>query len=97
MEILPKPFGIVRDVEGGDADVLVSGIVSFDDALAGVKYYTTTLGTILSGNMYFGEECTASEAITYVDLQEEQNVILSADSVVGAGISKKSLILSPKF
>lgn len=97
MEMLPKPFGMVMDRSDNKAVVLVSGTVDFENILPGVTYYTNTIGTVMSGNMFYGEICTASEAVTYIDLQEDYNVILSLDSVVGTGVSNKKILLAPKY
>lgn len=97
MEVLPKPFGIVKGFDEDEASVLVSGEASVDNAVAGVKYYTTTMGEIVSGNMYYGQECSVSEAVTYVDLQDDHNVILSLDSFVGTGISSKKILVAAKY
>ena len=95
--MLPKPFGIVNGFDNEEASVLVSGETSADNTIVGVKYYTNTMGELISGNMYYGQECSASEAVTYVDLQDDHNVILSLDSFVGTGISSKKILLAGKF
>ena len=97
MEMLPKPFGVVSTRDEINANVMVGGEIDFKNTLPGVKYYSNTMGSVLSGNMYYGEECTASEAVTYVDLQEDFDVILSLDSVIGVGVSKKKILLTPRY
>ena len=95
MEVLPKPFGVVNDQDEVNADVIVSGTMKFE-AQVGAMYYTDTMGSIYHSNMFYGGEFCASEAVTFVDLQEDFDIILSRDSYVGTGISKKKILLGPK-
>jgi hypothetical protein len=101
METLPVPFGLVNSVSGATAEVSVSGtkgLKSTDERVlaAGMKYYSDTMGHVYSGGVYYGTECSASEAVTYIDLQEQHKLILSLDAFVGTGVSSSTILLGGK-
>ena len=96
METLPKPYGVAIDVDDDDVDILVNGVLNMNNLYPGKKYYTNTLGDILSSNIYYGMECSTSEAVAYIDLQADHQTIVSLESYVGTAISTKSIIVGLK-
>jgi hypothetical protein len=100
METLPKPFGLVKSISDAAADVQISGSKELKDTTfyteIGMKYYSDTMGNVYNGNGYYGAECSASQAVTYIDLQEQHKLILSFEAFVGTGVSSSAVLLAGK-
>lgn len=105
MEILPRPVGTVKSIarDGSRATILVEGVTTISSGdyapilQLGQQYYTNTMGAILAGNLYYGQLEASSEAITYIDLYDTENLIVSLDSVIGMAVSESTVLLGKKW
>ena len=97
MEAFPRPLGIVTSLHGGNAvNIQVAGEISTTNKISlrpGQVYYSNTLGEVVSGNVYYGQSGSYSEAIPFIDLSESSDVILSLDSAVAVAVSDDKLLL----
>ncbi len=98
MEAFPRPIGIVTSVHGSNSvNVQITGEISAPNnkltLRPGQVFYSNTLGEVLSGNVYYGQSGSYSEAIPFIDLSENSDVILSLDSAVAIALTDEKLLL----
>ena len=97
METLPKPIGFININDQSihnnkNIEITLNGIVNnFEGLIAGYSYYTTTLGTIIAGDNYYGSQ-SLNDNNNYVNNINEE-VLVSSDSFIGIAISETEILL----
>lgn len=89
----------------GTAEVVLSGTVDVAASTAvltpGMSYYCTSMGTVVSGNTYYGREGSSvsgsgeGSAYYYID-DVVSNTIVTLDSRIGVATASNTLLLSQK-
>lgn len=94
MEISPSTIGISSSSLSTYSSkstyiptVLAGTVAGFTNLVPGMSYYSTSQGTVIPGNEFFGRNTR-----TYID-NKETGVIVSLDSYLGVAISSTTLLL----
>ena len=96
MERLSTPIGLASTSKSATKVILHGEITTQNKLKQGYRYYTNTIGTLIPGNNYIGQEAVDVNPVDYV-VDSDTNTIITKDSTIGIATSSSKMYITPIF
>ncbi len=90
MERLSTPIGVASTSKTATKVILHGEITTQNQLKQGYRYYTNTIGTLIPGNNYIGQEAVDVNPIDYI-VDSDTDTIITKDSTIGIATSSSKM------